>query len=196
MRKTVFYITIAIIALIIVTIIAYKYLITPESTSIGISIESVVKSARKSILVTSTSFSNGSVIPQKYTCDGENISPQLTISNIPQEAKSIVLIVYDPDAPSGVFYHWIVYGLNGANIDISEGESKSGSLRQGLNSFGHVGYGGMCPPRGDKPHRYIFLAMALDIDSDWGSGLMPEDVLSRVNGHVIAYGYIVGFYSR
>lgn len=194
LRKTVFYIIIAVIALTFATIILYMYFTASKHSVINIG--NVVSSAKRSILVTSTSFSNGSAIPQKYTCDGEDISPQITIYNIPQDAKSVVLIVYDPDAPGGVFYHWIVYGLNGSRIEILEGGSKSGNLKQGLNDFGYVGYGGPCPPRGDKLHRYIFLAVALNIESNWVNGLRPEDVLSRINGHVIAYGYTVAYYPR
>jgi hypothetical protein len=116
---------------------------------------------------------------------------------VPQNAKSVVLIVYDPDAPKGLFYHWIVYGLKGSKIHLPEDASRAPGLLQGMNSYGFAGYGGPCPPPGDKPHRYVFLVLATDMDtSEWSSGLRPEEVLSRLDGHVISYEFIYGTYSR
>jgi Raf kinase inhibitor-like YbhB/YbcL family protein len=161
-------------------------------------IEDVVSGVPALIHVYSSSFSNGSKIPVKYVyCGGENISPSLVIEDVPANAISVVLIVYDPDAPSGVFYHWVVYGLRGVKIELSENASKNTSLLQGLNSYGFIGYSGPCPPQGGGEHRYVFLALALDIDtSNWPNGLTPERVLSDIKGHVIAYGYTYGVYSR
>ena len=196
--KKVFYLAIAllIIAILISVTIYLNFFKQVQVELAAPGLESVIGNAKKTIYVSSKSFSNGSTIPAKYTCDGDNTSPQITISNVPPQAKSVVLIVYDPDAPGGIFYHWIVYNLSGLVINLGEGESQRGKLLQGLNDFGFIGYGGPCPPKGDKPHRYVFVALALDIESNWGSGLHPEDVLEKVKGHVIAYGYLVGFYRR
>jgi hypothetical protein len=202
MRKSL--VILALIAIIIVTIIATAILVLTVRKSlqqqdvIPSDIASILKSASKALVVYTTSFSNGSRIPSKYSyCDGNNVSPEIIIENVPQNAKSVILIVYDPDAPKGVFYHWIVYGLKGSKIHLPEGASRTPELLQGVNSYGFVGYGGPCPPPGDKPHRYVFLALATDVDtSEWSSGLRPEEVLSRLNGHVISYGFIYGTYSR
>ena len=146
----------ALIAIIIVTIIATAILVLTVRKSlqqqdvIPSDIASVLRSASKALVVYATSFSNGSRIPSKYSyCDGNNASPEIIIENVPQNAKSVVLIVYDPDAPKGVFYHWIVYGLKGDRIYLLENASRTPGLLQGVNSYGFVGYGGPCPPPGD-----------------------------------------------
>ena len=204
MRKAV-YITFSVIAIVIA--MSMYLLLTQRATQVEQKpllpdeIKAIVSGARKSLVITSKSFFNGSRIPSIYTCDSIDISPHIEISNIPPEAKSIVLIVYDPDAPMGVFYHWIVYNLSceafpSYSIVLEENASKSMGLSQGLNDFRVIGYRGPCPPEGDKPHRYVFLALAVDIDTNWVSGLSPSDVLNRLRGHVIAYGYIFGYYSR
>jgi Raf kinase inhibitor-like YbhB/YbcL family protein len=161
------------------------------------SIAGVINGAPASIHVYSSSFSNASRIPVKHVyCGGDNVSPGLVVENTPMGTRSMVLIMYDPDAPSGVFYHWIVYGLRGGRLELYEGASKNTSLLQGLNSYGFIGYGGPCPPQGDREHRYVFLVIALDIDtSSWPIGLTPEKVLNGIQGHVVAYGYILGTYS-
>ena len=194
----------ALIVIIIVAIIAIAILVptvreSPQQQDMILSdIVSILRGASKALVVYTSSFSNGSRIPSKYSyCDDNNVSPEIIIEGVPQNAKSVVLIVYDPDAPKGVFYHWIVYGLKGDRIYLPENASRTQGLLQGVNSYGFVGYGGPCPPPGDKPHRYVFLALATDIDtSGWSSGLRPEEVLSRLNGHVISYGFIYGTYSR
>jgi conserved hypothetical protein TIGR00481 len=172
----------------------------PTSTVLPPDLEGVIAGAPKSLHIYSNSFTNGSKIPTKYAyyeCGGENVSPHIAIENTPIATKSVVLVVYDSDAPRGVFYHWVVYGLKGARVELPESSSSSAGVLQGINSYGLTGYGGPCPPAGDKPHRYIFLALALDIDSsNWGPGLNPSSALSKVKGRVLAYGYIFGTYSR
>jgi Raf kinase inhibitor-like YbhB/YbcL family protein len=192
-----------VIALAIIIGISIYIFLLQKQTTVSVlpqDLERVVAGAPKSLNVYSNSFSNNSKIPAKYSyqlCGGENISPHIAIENIPMTAKSVVLVVYDPDAPRGVFYHWVVYGLKGTRVELPEGASSAGNILQGGNDYGFTGYGGPCPPAGDKPHRYVFLALALDIDSSsWSPGLDPRNVLSRIGGHVIAYGYIIGTYSR
>jgi Raf kinase inhibitor-like YbhB/YbcL family protein len=142
---------------------------TTMPPSIPEPIAGVINGAPASIHVYSSSFSNGSRIPVKHVyCGGDNVSPGLVVEDTPIGTRSVVLIMYDPDAPSGVFYHWVVYGLRGDRLELREGASKNTSLLQGLNSYGFVGYGGPCPPQGDREHRYVFLVIALDIDtSSW-----------------------------
>ncbi|MCX7722324.1 MAG: YbhB/YbcL family Raf kinase inhibitor-like protein, partial [Verrucomicrobiae bacterium] len=117
------------------------------------------------IQVTSPAFQDGKPIPSKYTCDGEDVSPPLNWTNVPPEAKSLVLISDDPDAPVGTWVHWVLYDLPPTTAGLSEGVPKSSELpngaKQGINDFRRIGYGGPCPPPG-KPHRYYFKLYALD----------------------------------
>ncbi|GIW05043.1 MAG: hypothetical protein KatS3mg059_1663 [Thermomicrobiales bacterium] len=116
------------------------------------------------IQVMSGAFADGQQIPVKYTCDAQDISPPLRWSGVPAEAQELVLVVDDPDAPSGIFTHWLVYGLpprtTGLPEGVPPGETVPGGGRQGRNDFGRLGYGGPCPPSGS--HRYVFTVYALD----------------------------------
>jgi len=112
--------------------------------------------------VTSSAFQQGANIPSKFTCDGANTNPPLQISDVPAEAKSLVLIVDDPDAPSGLFTHWAVWNISPQATTIAEGSTPKGA--QGTNDFGKSGYGGPCPPSG--AHRYYFRVFALDRELD------------------------------
>jgi Raf kinase inhibitor-like YbhB/YbcL family protein len=119
-----------------------------------------------SFKLTSPAFKYGERIPKKYTCDDADISPPLQWTNMPTSTKSLVLIVEDPDAPMGVFTHWVLYGIPPNRSDLPENVPKSPVVEgvgiQGINDFGRVGYGGPCPPRGHKPHRYFFRLYALN----------------------------------
>lgn len=132
-------------------------------------------------------------IPVQYTCDGENKSPPLQLEGVPEEAKSLVLIMDDPDAPSGIFVHWVVY-----NIDPGIKEVLSGSIpkdgQQGINSLGKDNYAGPCPPDGE--HRYFFKLYALDITLDFEKPPTKEKVEEAMNAHVLQFAEIVGLYSR
>lgn len=149
--------------------------------------------------ISSTAFSNKEQIPVKYTCDGNNISPPLTIENVPENAKSLVLIVDDPDAPGGKFVHWVVYNIpvDRTQLDENTGANtpklKSGGL-QGKNSFGEVGYGGPCPPSGE--HRYFFKLYALDKDLDLSPGASKEEVIKSMTGHMLDESQLIGLYKR
>lgn len=138
----------------------------------------------------STAFSHNGHIPVKYTCEGEDINPPLELTGIPDEAKSIALIVEDPDAPHGVFDHWIVW-----NISPSEAiAEKSNAGISGRNSFGKIGYGGPCPPSG--VHRYFFRAYALDSQIDLLGGAGKQDLLDAMKGHIIGTAELMGQYSK
>src|SRR5205814_988941 len=132
--------------------------------------------------VTSSAFQEGANIPSKFTCDGANTSPPLQISDVPSEAKSLVLIVDDPDAPSGLFTHWVVWNLSAQATTIAEGSTPKGV--QGTNDFGKSGYGGPCPPSG--AHRYYFRVFALDRELDLHSGAKRSQLDAAMKGHVIA----------
>jgi Raf kinase inhibitor-like YbhB/YbcL family protein len=142
--------------------------------------------------ITSSAFQQGGNITSKFTCDGANTSPPLQISDIPSEAKSLVLIVDDPDAPNGLFTHWAVWNISPQTSAFAEGSTPKGA--QGTNDFGKSGYGGPCPPSGT--HRYYFKIFALDRELDLPSGAKRSQLDTAMKGHVIAQGELMGRYSR
>lgn len=139
---------------------------------------------------TSPEFSHDEMIPKKFTCDGEDINPSLIIEDIPQEAKSLVLIVDDPDAPMGTWVHWVVYDIP-VTSQIKE-DSIPG--KQGMNDFRKKDYGGPCPPYGT--HRYFFKIYALDQELNLEEGLSKQDVEKAMEGHIAAQAELVGLYER
>jgi Raf kinase inhibitor-like YbhB/YbcL family protein len=142
--------------------------------------------------ITSSAFQQGGNIPSKFSCDGANTSPPLQISDVPSGAKSLVLVVDDPDAPSGLFTHWTVWNIPPQTSTIAEGSTPKGV--QGTNDFGKSGYGGPCPPSG--AHRYYFKIFALDRELDLPSGAKRSQLDAAMKGHVIAQGQLMGRYSR
>jgi Raf kinase inhibitor-like YbhB/YbcL family protein len=142
--------------------------------------------------ITSSAFQDGANIPSKFTCDGADISPPLQIADIPSQAKSLALIVDDPDAPSGLFTHWMVWNIPSQTGAVGEGSAPKGV--QGTNDFGKSGYGGPCPPSGT--HRYYFKIFALDQELDLPFGAKRGQVDGALKGHVIAQGELMGRYSR
>ncbi len=113
----------------------------------------------------SSSFSEGDTVPVQFTCDGDNVSPSLSWSGVPEGATELRISLRDPDAPSGTFTHWLVTGIDPTSTNIGEGMVPSGGTEE-TNSFGETGYGGPCPPPGDNPHRYVFTVEALDEAGD------------------------------
>jgi len=144
----------------------------------------------QNLQIKSPAFANNGKIPAKYTCDGEGINPELSISGVPGNAKSLVLILDDPDAPGGTFNHWVVWNIPPAAGTINEGASGGGTA--GVNSGGENGYFGPCPPSGT--HRYIFKLYALDTLISLDSGSSSSDAKSSINGHIIAQTQLVGLY--
>jgi hypothetical protein len=142
--------------------------------------------------ITSSAFQQGGNIPSKFSCDGPNTSPPLQISDVPLEAKSLVLIVDDPDAPSGLFTHWAVWNISPQTTTIGEGSTPKAV--QGTNDFGKSGYGGPCPPSGT--HRYYFKVFALDRELDLPVGAKRSQLDAAMKGHVIAQGELMGRYAR
>ena len=158
------------------------------------------EAARKGTMqLTSTAFAEGSSIPVRFTCDGENVSPPLKWTGTPPGAKSLALIVDDPDAPMGVWVHWVVYDLAPASTELPEAVAKTqylpGGAKQGWNDFKHLGYGGPCPPPG-KPHRYFFKLFALDRVIDLKPGVTKKDFEAAMEGHKLAEGQLMGIYKR
>ncbi len=147
--------------------------------------------------ISSPAFSDGANIPAKFTCQGENLSPQLDWSGTPAGAQSLALVVSDPDAPGGTFIHWVLYNLPPQTAGLAEGippnERLSGGAAQGRNDFGRIGYGGPCPPPG-KPHRYIFTLYALDLAPDLPAGLNAARLNSLMRGHILEQTSLTGLY--
>jgi Raf kinase inhibitor-like YbhB/YbcL family protein len=141
--------------------------------------------------ITSSAFQEGANIPSKFTCDGADTSPPLQIADIPSEAKSLALIVDDPDAPSGLFTHWTVWNIPRQTSTVEEGGAPKGL--QGTNDFGKSGYGGPCPPSGT--HRYYFKIFALDGELDLPFGAKRGQLDAAMKDHVIAQGELMGRYS-
>ena len=142
--------------------------------------------------MTSSAFQEGANIPSKFTCDGADTSPPLQIADIPSGAKSLALIVDDPDAPSGLFTHWIVWNMTPQTSGIGEGSTPNGV--QGTNDFGKSGYGGPCPPSGT--HRYYFKIFALDRELNLPFGAKRGQLDAAMKSHVVAQGELMGRYSR
>lgn len=149
--------------------------------------------------IESDGFEPDGNIPVRYTCDGENLSPPLHWQSPPAATRSFVLISDDPDAPMGTWVHWVLYDLPASTLRLEEGippsEMMAGGAKQGVTDFGRPGYGGPCPPPG-KPHRYFFKLYALD---DWLSlpagGTKPQ-VLTAMQGHILAQAQLMGTYER
>ena len=144
------------------------------------------------IKITSSAFREGGNIPSKFTCDGSDTSPPLQITGVPSEAKSLVLIADDPDAPGGLFTHWLVWNIPPQTDSIAERSAPKGV--QGVNDFGKSGYRGPCPPPGT--HRYAFKVFALDRELDLRSGAKRGQVDGAMKGHIIAQGELVGRYAK
>ena len=117
------------------------------------------------IEIGSSAFSEGETVPVRFTCDGDNVSPPLSWSGVPEDASELRISLRDPDAPSGTFTHWLVSGIAPSSSDVGQGMVPPGGTEE-RNSFGETGYGGPCPPPGDAPHRYVFTVEALDATGD------------------------------
>lgn len=142
--------------------------------------------------IISSAFENNAKIPSKYTCDGENVNPPLSFTDIPASAKSLVLIVDDPDAPGGIWVHWVLFNIDPKIQEVLE-NSLSESGIEGVTSFGKAGYGGPCPPSG--AHRYFFKLCALDKILNLENP-NKEEVEKAMQGHILDKAELIGLYSR
>jgi Raf kinase inhibitor-like YbhB/YbcL family protein len=147
------------------------------------------------MIVTSSAFDDGGMIPKKFTCDGGDINPELLLQNVPAEARSLALVLHDPDAPmAGGFLHWTVWNIDPRTTLIKEESIPPGSM-EGNNGANKIGYFGPCPPPG-APHHYHFYLYALDNALD-----VPEDIpfaslQKEIDAHTIAKAELVGQYAR
>jgi Raf kinase inhibitor-like YbhB/YbcL family protein len=144
----------------------------------------------KALTVSSSAFKENQTIPVKYTCMGDDINPPLEISHIPDEARSLALIVDDPDAPVKTWVHWIVW-----NIPITHHiEENTVPGQEGKNDFGKTSWGGPCPPGGT--HRYFFKVYALDTLLKLSAGANKQQLEQAMHGHILAYGSLMGLFSK
>jgi len=141
--------------------------------------------------LTSSAFEHNGKIPSEYTCDGEGMSPELDIDDVPSDAKSLVLINDDPDAPGGTWDHWIVFNIP-TTAKINKGQEPEGV--GGKNSWGKIGYGGPCPP--DREHRYFFKLYALDTLLELHEGSGKVDIEKAMEGHILERAELIGLYER
>ena len=143
----------------------------------------------------STAFSNGGTIPTKFTCDGPDVSPELSWNDPPAATKSFALIADDPDAPAGTWVHWVLYNLPASLRGLLEAVQKTKDLEsgahQGTNDFRKIGYGGPCPPRGPA-HRYSFRLYALDQQVQLAAGATKSDLERAMKGHILAQAELLG----
>ena len=148
--------------------------------------------------IKSTAFQNGAMIPVKHTCDGINVSPPLEWSDAPTGAKYFALICDDPDAPMGIWVHWVIYDIPAGTTTLQDKVPPQKELgngaKQGTNDFRKIGYGGPCPPSGE--HRYFFKLYALDGPTGLKPGATKARLLEAMKGHVIAEAQLMGIYRR
>lgn len=143
--------------------------------------------------ITSPAFAHKSAIPERYSCDGRDINPALLIDAVPDGAKSLALIMDDPDAPMGTWVHWVVWNIPAQTGEIKESSLPAGAV-QGLNSWKRNSYGGPCPPSGT--HRYFFKLYALDTVLNLAASSTKADLEHAMQGHIIARGELLGTYQR
>lgn len=142
--------------------------------------------------LTSPAFAAGAAIPERFTCEGEDVSPALAWSGAPEGTRSFALICDDPDAPGRTWVHWVVWDIAAETTSLPEGFD---GARQGLNDFRRTGYGGPCPPPG-APHRYFFKLYALDAALDLPARATKADLERALRGHVRAEAQLMGTYRR
>jgi Raf kinase inhibitor-like YbhB/YbcL family protein len=152
------------------------------------------------IKLSSSAFKDGEFIPVKFSCEGEDISPQLQWIGAPKSTKSFAIIVDDPDAPGGNFVHWVIFNIPGVINKLNENVTGSINLPDsstiGTNDFGKISYDGPCPPAGN-PHRYFFKIFALDnVLNQLKSKITKPRLIKAMQGHIIAEGHLMGKYQR
>lgn len=143
--------------------------------------------------ILSSAFQNNQYIPSKYTCQGQDINPPLKFSEIPDNAKSLVVICDDPDAPSKTWVHWLVFNIDPKETEIKEG-SKFKTGIEDITDFGRAGYGGPCPPSGK--HRYFFKLYALDIVLNIDGNVKKENIEEAMEGHILEKAELIGLFQK
>jgi Raf kinase inhibitor-like YbhB/YbcL family protein len=147
------------------------------------------------IELTSPEFDDGDVLPARFAHDRKNVSPPLEWNDVPPGAQELALLCQDPDAPTGLFTHWVLASIDPTITAIDEGEVPPGAVA-GVNDFGEVGWGGPQPPRGHGPHRYVFTLFAASEHLDLDPGASADDLLDALDGVELAQGSLLGRYER
>lgn len=148
-----------------------------------------------SLKIFSSAFTEGALMPIRYSCDGDDISPQLKWSDAPAGSKSFALIMDDPDAPMGTWDHWLLFNIPAVTTELAENISQLPSgTRAGKNSWGRLGWGGPCPP--DREHRYFFKLYALDTVLDLPAGSSKAQIEAAMQGHILGEARLMGRYDR
>jgi len=154
--------------------------------------------ATMALTVTSTAFKEGGMIPKRYTCDGDDVSPDLSWSGVPEGTRTLALICDDPDAPMGTWVHWVLFDIPPDVTSLPEAvppqKILSNGARHGKNDFRKFGYGGPCPPGGT--HRYYFKLYALNSAINLEVGIAKSKLLEAMKGHILAEGQLMGKYRR
>ncbi len=150
----------------------------------------------------SSAFKDGDFIPKKYACEGQDVNPEIVVSNVPEGAKTIAIICEDPDAPIRTFVHWVLWNfpVNGSSVKIPEGIKKLEKLpdgtMQGYNDFGKIGYNGPCPPKGHGVHHYHFKVYAVNNVLELKGKITKKELEKALSGKVLAQAEIIGLYER
>jgi Raf kinase inhibitor-like YbhB/YbcL family protein len=188
MKKQGYSIVLIIILLIVLFFVYQKSFIVQEHL---LNKEQIIVS--ESLMEVKSAFNNSERIPVEFTCEGDNVSPPLFISGIPNSAKSLAIIADDPDSPSGTWVHWVIFNIipRGDSMQIKEDESPG---TEGVTSFKKIGYGGPCPPSGS--HRYFFKVYALNEILNRKEGATKQQLEEAMQGHIIEKAELIGLYSR
>jgi Raf kinase inhibitor-like protein, YbhB/YbcL family len=183
---------ILLLFLITVTIIFGVLFLKNKNSSLE-PIKKIAINNSNNMIISSPAFLEGNKIPDSYGCHGQDVNPPLKFSGVPTEAKSLVLLVDDPDAPSGDWVHWLVFNINPQTESVDENSVPNGAV-VGINSFGDKKYGGPCPPMGT--HHYKFKLYALDEVLTLADSTEKSELIKAMNNHVIASSVLTGTYSR
>ncbi len=168
----------------------------PESEETGSAVDMEAEAVTEGVgdlALTSSAFGEGERIPERYTCDGEDVSPPLAWEGAPAETVTFALIMDDPDAPAGTWVHWVLFNLPRDRAQLPENVSAEVGT-EGRNSWDRTGYGGPCPPSGE--HRYVFKLYALDSELALEAGANKAALLAAMEGHVLASGQLTGVFER
>lgn len=192
--KTIIAISLILVAIIITLIMLTHWGLQTNKYRRREYIPRLFENTPKIITVNGVDFPDGGAIPSIYTCDKANINPGIKWSGVPENTASIAILIYDVDSPHDYFIHWMIVNIPPSATGIPSGYGITTAV-PGRNDFGGVGYGGPCPPSGER-HKYIVVVIALDIKLDLNSGFTFENFYDEAKGHVIGYGETYFYYSR
>ena len=173
-----------------ISLIVFGFLFSTANLVIIQAKENVKPKGDDPMKLTSPAFQHNQMIPAQFTCEGDDVNPALEISGIPAQARSLALIMDDPDAPMGTWVHWVVFNI--PPMEKIEENSRPGP--QGINDFGRLDYGGPCPPSGT--HRYFFKIYALDTTLNLKEGIRKADLEKAMKGHILEQAELIGLYKK